>query len=77
VKKMSKRRSRLVQDIESLPEEALPLLEAFIATLKAKLARASKAKPVKLGGILKDYPISDEEIAQARREMWGRVDRPR
>jgi hypothetical protein len=75
---MSKRRSRLVQDIESLPEQALPMLEAYVATLKAKLARAH-LPPVKLGGLLSNLgiTITEEEIAQARREMWGRVDRPR
>ncbi len=26
---------------------------------------------VKLGGLLKDYPIDEEEIAAARKEMWA------
>jgi hypothetical protein len=32
---------------------------------------------VKLGGLWKDHPISDEEIAAARKEMWtgfGEID---
>lgn len=32
---------------------------------------------VKLEGLLKDYPITDEDIAEARKEMWkgfGEID---
>lgn len=31
-----------------------------------------KIKPIKLGGICKGLDISEEDIAEARREMWGK-----
>lgn len=31
-----------------------------------------KIKPIRLGGICKGLDISEEDIAEARREMWGK-----
>ncbi len=74
------------QEIESrldeLPQEDWPTLLDFLDFLlfrrkKAQMPPHPAESPtpyrvrVKLGGLLKDYPISDEDIAEARREMWA------
>jgi len=36
-----------------------------------KIVPVRKIKPIKLGGLWKGLDISEEEIAEVRREMWG------
>jgi antitoxin component of MazEF toxin-antitoxin module len=36
-----------------------------------KIVPIRKIKPVKLGGIWRGVDITEEDIAEARREMWG------
>lgn len=38
-----------------------------------KIVPVRKIKAVALGGLLKGVDISEEDIDQARREMWGRL----
>jgi hypothetical protein len=75
------------QEIESrlaeLPPEDLPEVLEFIDFLAFKREKRQEAQDqiaeqqtpyrvtVKLGGLWADYPISDEEIAATRKEMWA------
>lgn len=75
------------QEIETrlaeLPADDLPRVLEFLDFLDFKRSKTEPAEEpereqetpyrvvVKLGGLLKDYPISDEEIAAARKEMWA------
>ena len=74
------------QEIETrlneLPQEDWPTLLDFLDFLRFRRTKSRTpprlAEPrtpyrvaVKLEGLWSDYPISDEEIADARREMWA------
>jgi hypothetical protein len=53
--------------LQALPEEQQRRVLEFIE----KLPPAPPQPRVELRGLLKGYDITDEEIAEARREMWG------
>ena len=64
-------KKEIIREIEALPPETLPELQAFIAFLRFKAERGEK-RLIKLGGLWEGLPPVDERnIAQARREMWG------
>jgi antitoxin component of MazEF toxin-antitoxin module len=46
-------------------------VEIFSDGESLKIVPIRKIKPIKLGGIWKGLDISEEDIAEARREMWG------
>ena len=64
-------RDEIFEAVSDLPPEQLPELRAFIEFLRFK----SEKRPrnlIQLGGLWKDLPpITEEDIAEARREMWG------
>jgi hypothetical protein len=65
----------LLNAIESLPDDALADLKAFVTELKLRHAYDPKTGCLRLGGLFEAYgPITDADIAHARREMWGRFD---
>ncbi len=61
-------REQLLDLIRRLPEEKLPKAEELLRTLEEP---GPPYKPVPLGGVLKGYVITEADIAEARREMWG------
>ena len=73
---VSATRDRIIALVESLPDEALADVVSF---LEAQRARASdrptggpRYVPTPMGGLWRGVRITDAEIAEARREMWGR-----
>jgi len=66
---------QIFTDIETLPTDALEELTTFLDYLHFKVDQKSSRKtpyqPVKMGGVLKDSKITEEDIAEVRREMWG------
>ncbi len=66
----------LVEALDDLPPEALSEVASFVDYQRFKHGKRSEDKPpyrpVALGGILKDIEIGDQDIEEARREMWGR-----
>lgn len=65
---------RLLALIDELPDEALAEVVSFAEFQRYKLAQMvpppTPYRPVKVGGLWKGIQISDEDIAEARREMW-------
>jgi hypothetical protein len=59
-----------------LPEEALETLVRVAEELRARRPASPPFTPVALGGIAKGIDVSAEDIAEARREMWGRFGDP-
>jgi hypothetical protein len=61
--------------LDTLPEEMLEEVAAFLDYLQYKLGRRppqqTPYKPVALGGLWEGVTIADEDIAEVRREMWG------
>lgn len=62
--------------LETLPDEALAEVASFVDYQRHKLGRrqtdAPPYRPIALGGLWAGIQISDEDIADVRREMWGR-----
>ena len=69
-------KQQIYKAIDELPPESLPEVAQFLEFLKFKQAQEQaipQKRIVKLGGLWKDQPeITDEDIAEARREMWSK-----
>ncbi len=61
-------REELLDLVRRLPEGKLSEAGALLRPL---LEGRPPFKPVPLGGILKGYVITEADIAEARKEMWG------
>jgi hypothetical protein len=68
--------------LDTLPEDALVEVVTFLNYLLYKLedhsadtdvpaSQQTPYKPVALGGLWEGVTITDEDISQVRREMWG------
>jgi hypothetical protein len=67
---------RVLSGIESLPEEALAEVVNFVEYQRFKATQTDSAagrrdRPVALEGIAPEFDLSEEEIADVRREMWA------
>jgi hypothetical protein len=63
----------LIRSLDGLSAESLAEASRFIEFVRFE-AQRHPCKLVKLGGLWKNWPaITDEEIAQARQAMWGKV----
>ena len=49
-------------------------VEQFLDYLRFKSQKRAGEPAIAIGGLLEGYRFTEEDIAQARREMWGRVD---
>jgi hypothetical protein len=66
---------RLHEAIDALPEEALAEVASFVEYQRYKHGQeqgATPYKPIALGGLWKGVTITEEDIAEARKEMWGK-----
>jgi hypothetical protein len=65
---------KIIGSLDKLPPEGLYEVETFLDYLRFKLNKApSKTtpyRPVALGGQWKDESLSDQDIEDARKEMW-------
>jgi hypothetical protein len=68
-------KEQVVAVLNTLPEEALAEVATFLEYLQYKLdqhpPQQPPYKPVALGGLWEGITITDEDIAEVRREMWG------
>ena len=64
----------ILRVLESLPSDRLSEVWEFVEFLRFKAEGQSPSRRIiQLGGAWKGYPpILDADIAEARREMWGR-----
>lgn len=60
--------AKLPLKLQSLPEKQQSRMLEFIEHLPTALPQAPLIDPV---GMFAGYDTTDEEIAEARREMWG------
>lgn len=68
-------KERIVDLLDELPPEHLYDVQQFLDFLRFKSQRVAEQSAVALGGLLEGYHFDEDTIAQARREMWGRVGR--
>jgi hypothetical protein len=75
-------KKHVVEILDELPEETLTEVVRFLDYLQYRLERhtvdtavpssqQTPYKPVALGGLWEGVTITDEDIAEVRREMWG------
>lgn len=65
---------RLAAELDGLSAEALAEVASFLEYQRYKLEQETRSTPyipVKLGGLWKGVKITDEDIAEVRREMWA------
>ena len=71
-------KDRIVALLDELPDDALAEVASFVEfqryKLRRRVDRASRPRPVKLEGLSSGANISEEEIADLRREMWGGIE---
>lgn len=65
---------QIIDTIQQLPEDKLAEVVDFLTFLKHKYQPDTEKKIVKLGGLWKGFEPSDQEIQEARREMWQHLD---
>jgi hypothetical protein len=66
----------LLEECNTLPNEAVEDAASFVDSQRVKVNQAASDKPrhpVALGGIWKGIRINEEDIAVARRDMWAGV----
>jgi hypothetical protein len=70
---MERIKERLHQRLEALPVNLLPEVERFLDSiqLQKELKGENGATIIRLGGLWAGISCSEEDIAEARREMWG------
>ncbi len=65
----------VIEVLETLPPEALREVASFVDYQRYKVSqsepRETPYRAVKLGGLWTGIQISEEDIAEVRREMWG------
>ena len=66
-------KAEIISALDSLPPESLRMLQEFVVFLRSRVKQtAPQERIVKLGGLWAGTPeITEEYIAEARREMWG------
>ncbi len=75
-------KQQVVTILDTLPEETLTEVATFLDYLQYKLEhhpagnsvppfQQTPYKPVALGGLWEGITITDEDIAEVRREMWS------
>ena len=66
-------KSEITSALDDLPPESLVLLSEFTTFLREKAGISKSQKNIiKLGGLWADAAeITEEDIAEVRREMWG------
>ena len=67
-------KEQIIYILDKLPPESLREVQQFIDFLRFKSQKRIDEPAVAIGGLLKGYRFNEEDIAQARREMWGRVE---
>lgn len=69
-------KKRISQTIERLPESTLVEVATFLEYLEYRESPRNRAQttpytPIALGGLWQDVVITDDDIAEIRREMWS------
>lgn len=67
-------KERIIATLDELPPENLREVWRFLDFLRFKNREYGTESGIALGGLLEGYCFTEENIAQARHEMWRRVD---
>ena len=67
-------KDQIIHTLDELPPESLHEVQQFLDFLRFKRQQQARTSAVALRGLLAGYRFTEEDIVQARREMWGRMD---
>jgi hypothetical protein len=67
-------KEQIIHTLAELPPESLREVQQFLDFLRFRSRERAREPAVAIGGLLEGYRFTEEDIAQARREMWKRVD---
>ena len=67
-------KQQIIKTIKELPEEKLAVIVDFVTSLKDEYQSCAEKNIVKLGGLWAGFEPTDEEIQEARKEMWYHFD---
>ena len=65
---------QIINTIKELPEEKLAVVVDFVTSLKDEYQPCIEKNIVKLGGLWEGFEPTDEEIQEARKEIWHHLD---
>ena len=67
-------KQRIMDALDELPGDSVAVVAEFVDYLRAKALARPAERPskrvVRLGGLWKGYQFSEQEIADARAEVW-------
>jgi hypothetical protein len=67
-------KEQIIHALDELSPESLREVQQFLEFLRFKRQDRAREPAIAVGGLLDGYRFTEEDIAQARCEMWGRVD---
>jgi hypothetical protein len=67
-------KEQIIHALDELSPESLREVQQFLEFLRFKRQEHAREPAMAFGGLLDGYRFTEEDIAQARCEMWGRVD---
>lgn len=72
---VQEKKEKLHQIVDSLPPERLDVAEVLMEQLQreARVTMKEGKLIVRLGGLWKGVEITEQDIAEARQAMWGRI----
>ena len=65
---------QIINTIKEFPEEKLAIVVDFVTSLKGEYQPCGEKNIVKLGGLWEGFEPTDEEIQEARKEIWCHLD---
>lgn len=70
-------KKRVLTALDTVPEDVLEEVAAYLEHRQSGYGSyppdEPPYKPVALGGLWEGFRISDEDVSDVRREMWGRL----
>lgn len=66
---------KIYDALKSLPDESLEKIMEYIEFIQYRRKHQSDSNVIKLGGLLAEHniDISDDDIAEGRKEMWRKL----
>ncbi len=64
-------KEQIIHTLDELLPETLHEVQQFLDFLRFKRQQQVRTPAIALRGLLAGYRFTEEDIAQARREMWG------
>ena len=66
-------KEQIIRALDELTPESLREVQQYLDFLRFKNQRGKCEPTAALGGLLDGYQFTEQDIAQARREMWGKI----